>query len=235
MSEQPTPHPGGRVTSEPQKFLRDLGTYYAIIPEALLGAGNPSAIAVYGVLDRFAHEDTCFASYTILQERTGLGKSTVIRCLKWLEDEGWIKVVRQGTGRHATDYILPFRSTSFVPKKNTQGIQNEYPTIERTIDKEKETTGVVSQKKKAPQKKPLTEEGIRKLVADFKGRWTEAEVRERIEEALNHTASLKAIDMYLYVRGWLRRDAGRKGGNNGLAGSFEKPKVRPDNPFIEYS
>lgn len=52
----------------------------------------------------------------------------------------------------------------------------------------------------------LTTDEFAKLHIAFP-QWTVDELQERIEEAVNHTASKKAVSLYLYVRGWLRRDA----------------------------
>ena len=56
---------------------------------------------------------------------------------------------------------------------------------------------------------PVDEPFIASLVAEYAGTWTEAEVRERVEAALNHKASDRWKDKRLGVRGWLRRDAER--------------------------
>ena len=54
---------------------------------------------------------------------------------------------------------------------------------------------------------PLSQEETGKLIALHTPYWSEQEVRDRIEEALSHSASKKYKSTYLYVRGWLRRDA----------------------------
>lgn len=53
----------------------------------------------------------------------------------------------------------------------------------------------------------LAEEHILTLIELHKEYWPEQEVRERIEEAMAHTASKKWINQYLGVRGWLRNNA----------------------------
>jgi len=57
---------------------------------------------------------------------------------------------------------------------------------------------------------PVDEPFIALLVAEYAETWTEAEVRERVEAALNHKASDRWKDKRLGVRGWLRRDAERE-------------------------
>ena len=70
------------------------------------------------------------------------------------------------------------------------------------------TTSAVGRKNKAV--KPLTDEARVKLHADFDAELGAAVVAQAIEEALDHDSARKYSDMYLYVRGWLRRDAERK-------------------------
>ena len=56
----------------------------------------------------------------------------------------------------------------------------------------------------------MDEEFIASLVVEYAQTWPEAEVRERVASALNHTASRKWIDKRRGVRDWLRRDASRE-------------------------
>ena len=56
----------------------------------------------------------------------------------------------------------------------------------------------------------IDEEFIASLVVEYAQTWPEAEVRERVEGALNHTASRKWIDKRRGVWYWLRRDASRE-------------------------
>ena len=71
----------------------------------------------------------------------------------------------------------------------------------------------------------ITPEFIERMVQEYGERLGgEAEVRQRIETAMNHTASKKWIDQQRGVQGWLRRDAQklfdehRNGGPHGKAG-----------------
>ena len=58
-------------------------------------------------------------------------------------------------------------------------------------------------------KKPVqTVDGITaELVLTYAGRWTAAQVEERIAYALNHSASKKWINRDIGLRRWLKRDA----------------------------
>lgn len=49
--------------------------------------------------------------------------------------------------------------------------------------------------------------GYENLVVAFSDVWSQQEVDERLEEALNHKAAKKYTNLYLYCRNWLRRDA----------------------------
>lgn len=57
-------------------------------------------------------------------------------------------------------------------------------------------------------RRPVDEEFVRRMVEKYGDRLGGEEgVRLEIERALNHKASLKAIDKRLYVQVWLRREA----------------------------
>ena len=52
------------------------------------------------------------------------------------------------------------------------------------------------------------------MLQEYSELWSEVQVNEIIAQALNHTAVKKALNVELYVQGWLRRDA-EKRRNNG--------------------
>ena len=81
-------------------------------------------------------------------------------------------------------------------------------------------------RKKKPQKTKLSEGFIARMVQEYAEVWSETKVQEIIAQALNHTAVHKALDVELYVQGWLRRDAEKlaQGGNNGkFRGDLQTP------------
>ena len=53
----------------------------------------------------------------------------------------------------------------------------------------------------------ITEEQLQKLYESVADVFSQKEVDERIEEARAHKAIKKAMIEYLYLRGWLRREA----------------------------
>lgn len=81
----------------------------------------------------------------------------------------------------------------------------------------------------------ITDDYRRQMHARYGHVWTVAEIDERIAEALNHKAVLKARDVSLYVNGWLRRDAERTTGGrapNGVVGAganVQRPGVMAGN------
>ena len=78
---------------------------------------------------------------------------------------------------------------------------------EEEKEKEEEVRRVPA-RSRSPQRsgpEPMTAGERQKLVADYGQRFPDLE--ERIEEALNHVSRKKAVNEYLYVRSWLRRDA----------------------------
>jgi len=99
------------VSSAPQQALAELSAYYAQIPEDLLASGKPSAVVVYGILDRIAHEGTGWATVEAIGERGHLSPRTVKTARAWLVSEGWLVVIHQGRSGRATDYQLPWRAT----------------------------------------------------------------------------------------------------------------------------
>ena len=114
MSKERADHQPGIpsiVVSEPQRALAELSAYYAQIPEDLLASGNPSAVVVYGILDRIAHEGEGWTSIEIIAKRAHLGTRTVQTARAWLVTNGWLIIVRQGRSGRASDYLLPWRST----------------------------------------------------------------------------------------------------------------------------
>ena len=59
--------------------------------------------------------------------------------------------------------------------------------------------------------KPLDDDERQKLCEDFAYAFSQKEITDRIEEALDHKAVLKHRSEYLYCRNWLRRDAEKLG------------------------
>lgn len=98
------------ITSEPQRALAELSAYYAQIPEDLLASGKPSAVVVYGILDRIAHEGTGWTSIEAIAQRTNLSTRTVQSARAWLIATGWVTLLHQGRSGRASEYLLPWRS-----------------------------------------------------------------------------------------------------------------------------
>ena len=154
MSEEQAKYQSGVpsiVVSEPQRALAELSAHYAQIPEDLLASGNPSAVVVYGILDRIAKEGKGWTSIAIIAERSHLGTATVQRARAWLIQEGWVIVIHQGRSGRATDYLLPWRSTRQHIKpisltnqtgmlENIKVIHHPEPSPEPKIPKPSSTT-----------------------------------------------------------------------------------------------
>jgi len=83
-----------------QEFLEDLRDpdHYGRIPESLIYDRNapPSAIRLYGVLDRHLNKKTkaCYPGYNRIKRLTGMGKSTISKALAYLAKEGYIRIER---------------------------------------------------------------------------------------------------------------------------------------------
>jgi hypothetical protein len=65
---------------------------------------------------------------------------------------------------------------------------------------------------KRARQKTITDDYRRQMHIRYAAVWSIEEIDERIAEALNHKAVLKAVDISLYVNGWLRRDSERTTG-----------------------
>ena len=117
--------------------------------------------------------------------------------------------------------------TSRYSNDVTSAVTTATRAREEEEEKEKEEeVRRVSARSRSPQRsgpEPMTAVEREKLQADYGQRFPDLE--ERIEEALNHVSRKKAVNEYLYVRSWLRRDAP----SARVPVKFERPQFRvPD-------
>ena len=224
---------GGHVTSAPQQAVAELSGYYAQIPAELIAAKNANAILLYGVIDRIAGKPDCFASLERLREDTGLSVRTIQRTRDWLVEQGFLVVVRQGSGHRATDYHIPFRSqrrgipgyqnllpsqsihsNSDTPAMSETSFQGIEPSVRaafkgqnpsEVFDEMSQTSAPKGAKRGKRVQKVFTLEDRERLIAKYAERLPDP--GWHMDQALNHTASLKALDLGRYVDGWLRREA----------------------------
>ena len=108
---------------------------------------------------------------------------------------------RGNKGGTSPDVQPNFARSSRNPSPTPIPVSDSDPVPEPTVPDQNPPTP----RKRGPQ--PVDEEFIASLVVEYAQTWPEAEVRERVEGALNHTASRKWIDKRRGVRDWLRRDA----------------------------
>lgn len=152
-------------------------------------------------------------------------RRNVIRLLQALDGKGFLTTIERSNQTNQYNLNLGSDTMSLVTNKSqnvTRVVTKS--TFRGDIAMSPKPKGTVIEPKKPraplPKKvKTLTEDDIQKCVAKYSDVWTELEVRERIESALNHTASLKAINLPVYVNRWLARDANnlsgyRNGSNN---------------------
>lgn len=143
----------GQVHSDPRQFIRDLDKYYAIIPESLVWAKDPIAIALYCALDRICNGDQGgYVSNNTLAERLGVSIQTVRNKKRWLIQEGYIIETSRGTGRNASEFVIPFQTsrgkTTDTPGVNQTIPQGYYETIPQT---ETIKTKTIKQRRDAPE------------------------------------------------------------------------------------
>lgn len=89
-----------------------------------------------------------------------------------------------------------------------------------------------SHRKKKPEIVPLSPAERQKLMRDFAHL---SEVGDRIDQALGHEQAKKyPTGQYLYVRGWLRRDAEREGQSNamGARSTNQREVIVDDVPYF---
>ena len=96
MSEERVPYRGRGAISEAQQALTELSEHYAMIPDDLLQAGNPSAITIYGAIDRAARGDKTEVevAFSYLARFAQMSATTVQNAVRWLEDK--VEVVLAG-------------------------------------------------------------------------------------------------------------------------------------------
>lgn len=117
---------GGRVTSEPQRIVAELSRWFAQVPHDLVMAKNPDALALYAFLDRMRDS---YGSIRFLMAGTGLSQRRLQTARDYLVNQEWLIVVREGTNRRATDYLLPWRKGKSVLPVDTQRITSEYDSV----------------------------------------------------------------------------------------------------------
>lgn len=210
----------------------DVGPF-AIVPLWLLESGaSPRAIQLYALMAaKYADRDgACFPAVPTLAKDVQTSEMTVHRALTELVAIGAMNRAPRwnATGGHRSNlYSLRFAkpqlssSESLAPSNtgdttpgntdettsgNTDGTLTR-PSKNHTQDTPPRIPTPAGARAKKDAEKPLAEDFIKQMAQTYIELWSETETRERIEEALNHKAALKAKKPELYVRGWLRRDA----------------------------
>ena len=242
------------VISVPQDAIAEISGHYAMIPEGLIRAGQPAALAVYGALDRIARGDKrqTDTSASYLASYTALGISTVRRALIWLEENQFVEVRHAGPGRTTNRYLLPFRSTRWF-KMNHHMVTGEHQMVQNEPQTNSTTPVVLLQEqgdapaedfatavaqpsaapkgakaavvaKTATPGKTFTDDDRQRLIAKYQGRLEDPAFH--IDQALNHRASNSWKIVSLGVDGWLRREATRAP----AALSMSKGGIRPSKP-----
>ena len=107
------------------------------------------------------------------------------------------------TGLHVGGY----RTQPTVPTKPTKPTKPTEPTVP-TRPRESAASPPHAQRSRILVD-PFGEAFLVRMAGKFAGLWTREEVKERIQDAMNHKASDKSKDKSLYVQAWLRRDAER--------------------------
>ena len=190
-----------------------------------------------------------FPSVLTLAKKSRLSESSVHRILRHLQDSGELQIKRQEGPHGCNLYVVNGTGAKIAPGAagNKKGVPPTAP--EPSEEPSGDTSpgeGFILLRKDSPSpapkgakravgaknattQKPFTEEDRQRLTEKY--RWQLTDVGFQIDQALNHTASLKAIDLARYVDGWLRRETERKPvRTNPSAASFsrrtsQQPKI----------
>ena len=221
-----------------------------------LGAGPKLA---YARLAQYAGKDgKAFPAIDTLAEELGKSTCQLYRDLKDLKTAGLIETEQRGLGQTNVYYFLrhawmsdqdpsDMRDADLSDVRGQDLADMRGPTILRESGEEnqkKRPRGgdrpsqepplpIPSRAVPAPLK--VSSEFVSAQITAYADLWSETEVRQRIEEALNHKAARKWVHVELGVRNWLRRDAeaakGRSNGSTKTSGAVHQD--RPVDPDLE--
>lgn len=208
------------VISETHQMLQELSGYFAIVPDELVKAGNPSALAVYAILDRIGSEGKSQAAYATIGEATGLSINTIKKSLAWLAENNFIEVISKGSGHDSSRYHLPFqrqpkgRSTSGVSTVDTQGVNSSHRNRDTekgysalSVPSDSNESSVTTSAARITKKRvtQITDEFIAEMHEQFDPMFGEKGTSEHIKDAVGYETYTHWHDKQQYVRKWFRR------------------------------
>jgi hypothetical protein len=206
------------VISETHQMLQELSGYFAIVPDELVKAGNPSALAVYAILDRIGSEGKSQAAYATIGEATGLSINTIKKSLAWLAENNFIEVISKGSGHDSSRYHLPFqrqpkgRSTPGVSTVDTQGVNSSHRNRDTekgysalSVPSDSNESSVTTSAARITKKRvtQITDEFIAEMHERFDPELGEVRTSDQIKKAIGHIAYRKYDDKQAYLRIWL--------------------------------
>ena len=208
------------VISDTHQMLQELSGYFAIVPDELVKAGNPSALAVYAILDRIGSEGKSQAAYATIGEATGLSINTIKKSLAWLTENNFIEVISKGSGHDSSRYHLPFqrqpkgRLIPRVSMVDTQGVNSSHRNRDTekgysalSVPSDSNESSVTTSAARITKKRvtQITDEFIAKMHERFNPTLGEKLTSEQITQAIGHIAYKKYDDKQAYLQGWLGR------------------------------
>ena len=196
-------------------------------------------LTLLALADRADDEGICWPGHRYISNLTGLGQSTVRTAVKTLKDKGLI----ENTGRNRENgsrttniyYLDPHGNLTSSrgnrnispPARSEQGGCQERAGGEpeaSTPDPSYDPSVNNIKRKTTKKKKDFSLLALVDMFYDkCKDMWTEEQLREHIEESLNHSAKKKYNNTDIYVRNWLRRARNGKSNN-----SFTRTPTRFD-------
>lgn len=227
--------------------------YYAIVPASVRYSDKliPSAKLLYGEITALSNEKGfCWASDGYFQNLYGVGKSTIQRWLKSLEDASFIErevIYKEGSAEiehryiRIRDYPIPKNGTTPIPKNGGENTTSFNTTVNNTNN----IKDIVPPKKTSPAKQPRHKYGIyqnvllsdlqvTKLKSEFPNDW-----EERIERLSEYIASSGKVysNFLATIRNWAKKDT--VDNNNFSKKNYQRPRRKEtmpdwvDNPVKE--
>ena len=188
-------------------------------------------IVLLALAERADDSGACWPSLNAIAKHCHISRPTVCSHLDKLETAGLLqreRRIRENGSQRSNRYQLALVNPDTVSVKNLDTTVKDFnrtvklgertvkPSLplEPSLEPSLLSSPILSESPKTraarSAKKPVqqtVDEITAELVLAYAGRWTAAQVGERIAYALNHSASTKWLNRDIGLRRWLKRDA----------------------------
>ena len=215
-------------------------------------ARHGSRLVLIAIADCSDEDGIAWPSVPYIARVALLEERQVRRCIAELVEANELVILRKGRGRGvptryqiitadilsavATADICDTEPRTSARKGGHMSRKSGHPTsddpYDPSVDPSTDPSLPSATKPKARKPKPVNEEFIASMVAEWSVRLGgEQAIRDEINDALNHTASKKAIDKRRYIQTWLRRaDEFKRSPRNGHAANGGAVNGKPPSP-----